>query len=547
MVSSAVYPGLERKPGGPDNWVERAGGLPKYIERIAKHLHYEKGMSISRAIATAVNTVKRWARMGKVAKYGDPHHKHVSPKTAALAAAAVASWEAKRAAGRIHLSEETFRLIDLADEVKPHLRPQKCKYCSDPATKSILHAEGMAYIPVCGMHLAQGTRDAEHSTPDGTRDPSNIDKVYDLSVPQTSVDIGPSAILLADIIDLAGSDVDLQQLAERTGTITDPAAKAIARATLIDLAGPPTKVRKQLAKRGKAMPNGGFPIRNVEDLKNAIRAIGRAKDPAATKRYIKRRAKALGAMNLIPGGWSMDFSEPIDMSSSIKPRTARGRAKDGRPSFKRQGKWGHGFVPLDDAAKEAKAKGSPIAMRRMNRLFQTGLRTQGTGRAGDRSAHGRKENAKEIQVSPGKKGPTERASSISRLQRTKFEDQVHTRTPRPNNLKETSKQTRIPKRATQNWDEIPDNLKTIRNGKKYVLAEFGGKQVITEWVGGVRKQDTSNPKAKVMRTITAADAAKLSPTVLKAMLANPRTPKSIRKALNKALQNQIKQVQGKAS
>src|SRR5688572_16036680 len=65
LVASAAYPSLERKPGGPDNWVERAGGLPKYIERIAKHLHYEKGYTISRAIATAVNTVKRWARMGK--------------------------------------------------------------------------------------------------------------------------------------------------------------------------------------------------------------------------------------------------------------------------------------------------------------------------------------------------------------------------------------------------------------------------------------------------------------------------------------------------
>jgi hypothetical protein len=30
---------LERKPGGPDNWIERQGGLPNYIERIAVHLH----------------------------------------------------------------------------------------------------------------------------------------------------------------------------------------------------------------------------------------------------------------------------------------------------------------------------------------------------------------------------------------------------------------------------------------------------------------------------------------------------------------------------
>lgn len=38
MVSSRIYPDLERSPGKSDNWVERAGGLPDYIERIAKHL-----------------------------------------------------------------------------------------------------------------------------------------------------------------------------------------------------------------------------------------------------------------------------------------------------------------------------------------------------------------------------------------------------------------------------------------------------------------------------------------------------------------------------
>lgn len=36
MVSSKVYPGLDRSP--KENWVDKAGGLPSYIERIAKHL-----------------------------------------------------------------------------------------------------------------------------------------------------------------------------------------------------------------------------------------------------------------------------------------------------------------------------------------------------------------------------------------------------------------------------------------------------------------------------------------------------------------------------
>lgn len=63
------------------------------------------------------------------------------------------------------------------------------------------------------------------------------------------------------------------------------------------------KERSNLADAGKALPGGGFPIKNVGDLRNAIQAIGRAKDPAAAKALIRRRAKALGREDLIPKQW----------------------------------------------------------------------------------------------------------------------------------------------------------------------------------------------------------------------------------------------------
>lgn len=37
--------------------------------------------------------------------------------------------------------------------------------------------------------------------------------------------------------------------------------------------------RKKLAKEDEAMPDGSFPIRNTQDLKDAIRSVGRAKTP----------------------------------------------------------------------------------------------------------------------------------------------------------------------------------------------------------------------------------------------------------------------------
>lgn len=143
MVKSAVYPSLDRDPKDPSNWVDEAGDLPKYIERIAKHLHYERGFTISHAIASAVNTVKRWARKGRVAKYGDPNNMHVTAVTQAQAAKAVAEWEAKKAMARarkgrrgtmgrrsVRLSEDRMLEVDLLDLA------QRANTIQDPVARS---------------------------------------------------------------------------------------------------------------------------------------------------------------------------------------------------------------------------------------------------------------------------------------------------------------------------------------------------------------------------------------------------------------------------
>lgn len=61
--------------------------------------------------------------------------------------------------------------------------------------------------------------------------------------------------------------------------------------------------RARLAEKGQAMPGGGYPIRNRSDLKNAIQAYGRAKNKAAAKAWIIKRAKALDLVDLLPEGW----------------------------------------------------------------------------------------------------------------------------------------------------------------------------------------------------------------------------------------------------
>lgn len=58
------------------------------------------------------------------------------------------------------------------------------------------------------------------------------------------------------------------------------------------------RARESAAKKGEAMPGGGFPIRNKHDLANAKHDVGRASNPAAARKWIDKRARQLGAPEL---------------------------------------------------------------------------------------------------------------------------------------------------------------------------------------------------------------------------------------------------------
>lgn len=334
LVSSTVYPDLERKPGGPDNWIEQVGGLPDYIERIAKHLHYERGYTISRAIATAVNTVKRWATGGAVA-VGRPER--VTPATAAKAAKALAEWEAKKARARA--------------------------------------------LP--GTPRGSGRR---------------------------------------------------RDLANTPGTVGQPGV-------VIDLA----------------------------------------------------------------------------------------LTKDGRQSFKRQGKWGHGFVPLDEAAKRAKAKGSPIAAKRIERLYS--------------KVRARKVKPTKQEVVQSEGGGSQRVNDVAQLTRTPLKDASQSQRTKLDN-KELSKGGGRTKRSIKAWADVPESQKTIRNGKRYVLVTFNGKQQLTEWVGpNENTVQTANLGDRILKNITEAQMAKLTSGQLRRLLRVPGqdpTTKTRIYAYIKKLQDQDK-------
>lgn len=94
----------------------------------------------------------------------------------------------------------------------------------------------------------------------------------------------------------------LAQIDESDGQTSAAEDEAVA-ASAWELAGPSAEKRDEMAKKGQALPDGSYPIANESDLKKAIKAFGRAKDKAAAKRHIKKRARALGRTDLVPEEW----------------------------------------------------------------------------------------------------------------------------------------------------------------------------------------------------------------------------------------------------
>lgn len=84
-----------------------------------------------------------------------------------------------------------------------------------------------------------------------------------------------------------------------------PAEKLLSRFDELNKRKFTAEQRRDLAESGKALKDGSFPIVNTGDLRNAISAFGRAGAKTAVKAHIIRRAKALGATDMLPDKWNV--------------------------------------------------------------------------------------------------------------------------------------------------------------------------------------------------------------------------------------------------
>jgi hypothetical protein len=77
--------------------------------------------------------------------------------------------------------------------------------------------------------------------------------------------------------------------------------------------------RDKAAKSGAALSDGSYPIRNAEELKAAIKLVGRSKDhsTASVKAHIIKRAKALGLTNLLPDDWKVEQERTTELNVAL--------------------------------------------------------------------------------------------------------------------------------------------------------------------------------------------------------------------------------------
>lgn len=87
--------------------------------------------------------------------------------------------------------------------------------------------------------------------------------------------------------------------------------------------------RKDLTKKGEAMPNGKYPIRNRQDLKDAIRLSGSSSmSKEDVKKWIKKRAKELNLEDELPEDWKVEKTMGTEDAHTLQRESLDGETKN---------------------------------------------------------------------------------------------------------------------------------------------------------------------------------------------------------------------------
>lgn len=117
-------------------------------------------------------------------------------------------------------------------------------------------------------------------------------------------------------MEVKSNPVEIVMKASQEGKVTEDVVKSVCEKYPKEIRKANNKTdfshseRKDLAKKGEAMPNGKYPIRNSQDLKDAIKLSGASDMPKEkVKAWIKKRAKELGLEGELPEDWKSEEVE----------------------------------------------------------------------------------------------------------------------------------------------------------------------------------------------------------------------------------------------
>lgn len=134
----------------------------------------------------------------------------------------------------------------------------------------------------------------------------NIKKILGRECPEGPIQIITKAFARGEINEKIFEDFCKKHKEGIEKEINKPEISCIAKSYISE------KEREKLEKEGKAMAGGRFPVRNVSDLKNAIKLVGNSDLPKSDViTYLKRRAKDLGATDELPESWN-EVEKTID-------------------------------------------------------------------------------------------------------------------------------------------------------------------------------------------------------------------------------------------
>ena len=134
----------------------------------------------------------------------------------------------------------------------------------------------------------------------------NIKKILGRECPEGPIQIITKAFARGEINEKIFEDFCKKHKEEIEKEVNKPELSCIAKSYISE------KERAKLEKERKAMAGGRFPVRNISDLKNAIKLVGNSDLPKdEVMKFLKRRAKDLGAENEIPESWN-EVEKTID-------------------------------------------------------------------------------------------------------------------------------------------------------------------------------------------------------------------------------------------